>query len=163
MNKAYHLCLAATNKLLAGLLTLMGFSMTSCNTEVEYGSPYATYEIKGKVVDEAGTAIPGIQVVIAESVDEEYALYAYRDTLKSNRNGEFEVKIGLPTFGDNTSFQIKTKDLDGIDNGGKFEDITTEVSFKKEELKGGDGNWYQGKAEKDVTITLEQAPKNKEQ
>lgn len=36
MDKAYHLCLAATNKLLAGLLTLMGFSMTSCSTDEEY-------------------------------------------------------------------------------------------------------------------------------
>lgn len=158
MNKAYHLCLAATNKLLAGLLTLMGFSMTSCNTDVEYGSPYATYEIKGKVVDEAGTAIPDIQVVIAESVDEEYALYAYRDTLKSNDKGTFDANIGLTSFGENTTFEIKTEDIDGELNGGQFEEKTTEIAFKREDLKGADGHWFYGKATKEVTIVL----KNKE-
>lgn len=39
MDKAYHLCLAATNKLLAGLLTLMGFSMTSCSTDKNMDRP----------------------------------------------------------------------------------------------------------------------------
>ena len=68
MNRTNHFFLTFTNKILAGLLSLLGFSLAACDKigADEYGCPYADYEIKGKVVDENGKAINGIQVIIPD-------------------------------------------------------------------------------------------------
>lgn len=163
MDKTVHFYLSVSNKILAGLLALLGFSHTSCSPVDEYGSPYATYEIKGKVVNEKGTAIPDMQVIIpAPDADNEEDLYVYRDTLLTNSTGEFNKQLEVGSFGEDITFKIATKDIDGEANGGLFEDIVTEIAFKKEDLKEGDGNWYAGNARKDVTITMKQAVKNKD-
>lgn len=161
MDKAYHLLLSCTNKLLAGLLTLLGFSLASCEKwgACEYGSPYAEYEIKGKVMNEAGETIPDIQVIIPDLNSKVDGQYLYGDTLKTNNGGEFNAKIGLTSFGEAVTFKVITKDIDGEKNGGLFEDKETEVAFKEEDLKGKSGNWYFGKAEKEVSITIKQAVK----
>lgn len=163
MDKTYRFYLSISNKILAGLLTLLGLSTTSCGSECEYGSPYATYDIKGKVVNEKGTAIPDMQVIIpAPDADNEEDLFVYRDTLLTNSTGEFNKRLEVGSFGEDITFKIATQDIDGEANGGLFEDTVTEVAFKKEDLKGGDGNWYSGNAKKDVTITMKQAVKNKD-
>ena len=51
MGTVYHSILKGFNWILAGLLSLLGFSVTSCGATDEYGSPYAEYELKGKVID----------------------------------------------------------------------------------------------------------------
>ncbi|WP_455638147.1 radical SAM-associated putative lipoprotein [Parabacteroides sp.] len=163
MNKAYRSYLAVSNKILAGLLTLLGFSITSCGSDDEYGSPYATYEIKGKVVSEEGSPIPYIQVVLpAPDAAEDYSMYIYRDTLLTDNSGEFYTKLGDHSFGIVTTIKIATKDIDGEANGGLFEEKMTEVAFKKEDMKGADGNWYYGHAQKEVTITMKQVSKNQD-
>ena len=159
MDKTYRFYLSTSNKILAGLLTLLGLSTTSCGSECEYGSPYATYDIKGKVVNEKGTAIPDMQVIIpAPDTDNEEDLFVYRDTLLTNSTGEFNKRLEVGSFGEDITFKIATQDIDGEANGGLFEDTVTEVAFKKEDLKGGDGNWYSGNAKKDVTITMKRGP-----
>lgn len=163
MDKTYRFYLAISNKILAGLLALLGFSNTSCSPVDEYGSPYATYEIKGKVVNEKGAAIPDIQVIIpAPDPDNEEDQFVYRDTLLTNSTGEFNKRLEVGSFGEDVTFKIATKDIDGEANGGLFEDTVTKVAFKKEDLKGKDGNWYYGNAKKDVTIIKKQAVKNKD-
>ena len=62
----------------------------------------------------------------------------------------------------NITFKITTKDIDGTDNGGAFEETITEVAFKKEDLTGGNGEWNYGNAQKNVTIKMKQAVENKE-
>ena len=51
----------------AWLLCLIGFgSSVACSPGMvadEYGSPYASFEVKGKVTDQQGVPIPGIQVI----------------------------------------------------------------------------------------------------
>lgn len=159
MDKTYRFYLSISNKILAGLLTLLGLSTTSCGSECEYGSPYATYDIKGKVVNEKGTAIPDMQVIIpAPDADNEEDQFMYRDTLLTNSTGEFNKRLEVGSFGEDITFKIATQDIDGEANGGLFEDTVTEVAFKKEDLKGGDGNWYAGNAKKDITITMKRDP-----
>lgn len=159
MDKTYRFYLSISNKILAGLLTLLGLSTTSCGSECEYGSPYATYDIKGKVVNEKGTAIPDMQVIIpAPDTDNEEDLFVYRDTLLTNSTGEFNKRLEVGSFGEDITFKIAIQDIDGEANGGLFEDTVTEVTFKKEDLKGGDGNWYAGNAKKDITITMKRDP-----
>ena len=54
------------------LLICLGFkSLTACDVEVwqgtvEYGTPYAEYEVKGRVSDAEGTPISGVRVSIGE-------------------------------------------------------------------------------------------------
>lgn len=149
MDKAYRFYLAVSNKLLAGVLTLLGFSITSCGADDEYGSPYTTYEIKGKVVNEEGNAIPNIQVIIpAPDASIEEDIYIRRDTLLTNNSGEFNKQINDSFFGGDATIKIAAKDIDGEANGGSFEDTITEVDFKN--------------VKKDVTITMKQAVKNKD-
>lgn len=62
METVYHSILKGFNWILAGLLSLLGFSVTSCGATDEYGSPYAEYELKGKVTDMNGDPIQGIEI-----------------------------------------------------------------------------------------------------
>ena len=51
------------NWLLAGLLTLLGFSGCHKTDEVEYGTPFADYIVKGKVLNKStGKPVKGIRV-----------------------------------------------------------------------------------------------------
>lgn len=152
MKKIDLFYLSASNKMLAGLLTLLGFSVVSCNTTEEYGCPYADYKIKGKVVDEEGSPIPGIQVITPDPWNE-YG-YLQADTVISNNSGEFTTQPPTSSFGDDITFKVTAKDIDGEANGGLFEEKETEVTFQKEDLKGASGNWFYGSAEKNVTIIL---------
>lgn len=157
MKKLYPHLLNGANWVLAGLLALLGFSCGNDNEEIpcEYGSPHATYEIKGKVVDQEGRTIPNIQVTI--STTHQY-VHFQNDSLATNAQGEFEIAASLTSFGEDVSFKIKAEDIDGPDNGGQFEDIITDVPFKKEDLREGDDNWNAGNAQKDITITMEKDP-----
>lgn len=158
MNRTNHFFLTFTNKILAGLLSLLGFSLAACDKigADEYGCPYADYEIKGKVVDDNGKTINGIQVIIPDPFGNEE--YTHRDTLITNSAGEFDARPVVTTFGTDITFKITTKDIDGTDNGGAFEETITEVPFKKEDLKGGSGSWNYGSAQKEVTITMKRDP-----
>ena len=54
LNRAY---IKGTNWALSGLLSLLGFSCDNGGGMAEYGTPMATYTVKGKVVTDKGTAI----------------------------------------------------------------------------------------------------------
>ena len=160
MKKLYPHLLNGANWVLASLLTLLGYSCSGVDDNgllCEYGSPHASYEIKGKVVDNAGKTIPNIQVTISNTAADHSSFYV-KDTLTTNAQGEFNISAGLVSFGEDTSFKIKAEDIDGIENGGKFEEVITEVPFKKTDLKEGDGNWNAGNAKKEITITMERDP-----
>lgn len=159
MKRLYPNLLNGANWILAGLLTLLGYSCDDNDNGLlcEYGSPHASYQIKGKVVDKSGKTIPNIQITISNASKDRGAFYL-KDSLTTNTQGEFEISAGLTSFGEDTSFKIKAEDIDGIDNGGKFEDIITEVPFKKEDLVGGDDKWNAGSAQKEITITMEKDP-----
>lgn len=150
MDKAYHFYLSATNKILTGILMLLGFSMISCNHDDEYGSPYSTYEIKGKVVDEDGKAIPGIQVVLIGTPSDITSSYMPCDTLQSDNKGEFHQNCEIPFGGYEPKWEIITKDIDGEQNGGLFEEKSTEVTISKKDM---------GEGMKEVTISMEKGKK----
>lgn len=160
MKKLYPHLLNGANWVLAGLLTLLGYSCSSDGDDeilCEYGSPHASYEIKGKVVDEAGKTIPNIRITLPKDTNQNY-FYMLKDTLKTDEQGEFKASIEFTSFGEDVTFKIKAEDIDGIENGGQFEDIITDVPFKKKDLTGGDNSWNAGNAQKEVTITMERNP-----
>ena len=61
-------------KFIKFLLLCLGFkSLTACDTDIwngpaEYGTPYAEYEVKGRVSDSEGTPVSGIKVSMEQTV-----------------------------------------------------------------------------------------------
>ena len=73
MKRFYPHFLNSMNWVLAGLLTLLGFSCSDSDDDgggqvEEYGCPHANYEIKGKVVNRQNNPIPNIQIAIKQVV-----------------------------------------------------------------------------------------------
>ncbi|WP_297906911.1 radical SAM-associated putative lipoprotein [uncultured Parabacteroides sp.] len=152
--KRMHLkLLKKANYILASLLMLLGFS---CSNEegggsCEYGTPYANFQIKGKVVDTNENPIPNAQIRINQNDADVYSYgWLHTDTIKTDANGEFEwKKSDFPIL----RYRLITEDIDDEKNGGQFASDTTQVTFGSEEFTGGD-NWYAGSASKEIKITL---------
>ena len=134
-------------KIIKFLLICLGFkSLTACDVEiwngtVEYGTPYAEYEVKGRVSDAEGTPISGIRVSMGESQS------SYMDSVAvTDAEGRFHVIHG--------TFPFQFTDIDGEAGGGLFEEQT--VTVQAEVVEEGDG-WDEGDyaVKEDVNVTLE--------
>lgn len=142
------------NKLLWFLLSLLGFG-TACSDKdsnspddflCAYGTPSATFSVKGKVTDEEGKPIPGIEVSLNSDSDIQY----------TDAQGNFE-------FVKSHTFHIDTKpmplcftDIDGPENG-SFESATVDVQFTKNPDVQSD-SWYQGDfSAQDVAVSMKRA------
>ena len=128
-------------------------SANACDVEIwngtaEYGTPYAEYEVKGRVSDAEGTPIQGIRVSMGESQS------SYLDSVAvTDAEGRFHVIHGTFPFRDNI-FDIQFTDIDGEAGGGLFEEQT--VTVQAEVVEEGDG-WDEGDyaVKEDVNVTLE--------
>ncbi len=128
----------------AAVLGIFGFSFHSC---VEYGCPYASFSISGRVTAaESGEAIEGIQVI-------REGRYSYEnDTVYTDVNGMYHISGGYD-FVD--SMNVAFIDIDGLENGGEFSSKTELIRFQSGDFKGGDGDWDHGKAIKELNVNLE--------
>ncbi len=141
-------------KVIKFLLICLGFkSLTACDVEIwngtaEYGTPYAEYEVKGRVSDAEGAPVQGIRVSMGESQSSQLDSVAVTDA-----EGRFHVIHGTFPYNDNT-FDIQFTDIDGEAGGGLFEEQT--VTVQAEVVEEGDG-WDEGDyaVKKDVNVTLE--------
>lgn len=139
------------NKMLSGILVLLGFSSCSNSNDPEeficlYGSPTASHQIKGKVQNEGKSPIPGIQVIIQQQRNRQsYSL----DTLRTNDQGEFDFSWGGSMAEE--EYRAIFHDVDGEAYGGIFE--SDSIDFKTIQTEKGEG-WYQGKGEATVEMTL---------
>lgn len=81
--------LRAFNVFLSSILALLGY--TSCESAEEYGSPYAKYEIKGKVLDkESKTAVEGARIIVKPLNQNLKPLSSYyADTLSTDKEGTY--------------------------------------------------------------------------
>lgn len=137
----------------AWLLCLIGFgSSVACSPGMvadEYGSPYASYEVKGKVTDQQGEPIQGIQVTcdalymepVFTEADGSYALYG----------------DGFPR----EKIQVTFEDVDGEENGGVFAGKT--IAAQVEQVQSGDDNWNFGVYEAEVNAELSPEPAQSEE
>jgi len=134
-------------KILAALLACLGFSSTviSCGM---YGSPSATYKTSGVVVSEADDSpIQGIRAVFGWK--SRYVTDAYFKEIgntRTNKTGKFSIEEKTYDLGRNNMFYVELTDVDGEKNG-LYASKVVEMDFSKAQFKGGDGNWYEGKAE----------------
>ncbi len=145
MKRVFKPILRNLNKVSGSMMALLGFAGFSCENATDaYGSPYVEYAIKGRVLSEKeSTPLEGIQVDLFQ--DEEI-VYPYK-TAYTDTNGEFALNA-LTTPNEKVTVISK-------DNGQTFVNDTSTVTFKKEDFKGSDGNWFFGKAEKELLILLE--------
>ncbi|MBP5457050.1 MAG: radical SAM-associated putative lipoprotein [Paludibacteraceae bacterium] len=126
------------NKVILYLLGLIGlFNCESCNDIVdEYGCPTADYTFKGKVIDENGLPIEGVNIII--DLD-----YYHKDSTQTNKEGEYDIEV------DNVSPNIPTLSFRHWD----YEPFDTTITRKDYEFKDGHG-WYEGMANVEVNVTL---------
>lgn len=148
-------------RLLYLLLGLLGISATGCDfMMVEYGSPHVHFNLKARVIDEAGKPIEGIEARVKEGWGDHYTPFDNR-TGVTNYLGEIDAHTSN-MFG--TGHEIIFIDPDGEANGGKFESKTVDISEHIVQTDEGDGNWDNGSyvAEiGDVVMTLEpEAPED---
>ena len=153
-------------KVIKFLLICLGFkSLTACDIfdgTAEYGTPYAEYEVKGRVSDAEGTPIQGIRVStdaegtpiqgIRVSMGESQS--SHLDSVAvTDAEGRFHVIHGTFPYNDNT-FDIQFTDIDGEAGGGLFEEQI--VTVQAEMTEEGDG-WDEGDyaVKQDVNVTLE--------
>lgn len=132
-------------RLLSGALVLLGFA--SCSNDgdegeiiCEYGTPYAKFQVKGKVTDEAGKALKNIQVVVREGWNN---VPWDADTVYTDAKGEFQSNELSGVSIDKQ--QVYFHDVDGDENGGTFKsDSIKLIDLEKKTVEKGSGGWYQG-------------------
>ena len=147
MKKVKNVWLRCSAWLLNSILLLLGFSSCDSNGSEMYGTPYATYSLKGKVVDAQKQPIPDIEVKI--KIGNGGVYYNQIASLKTNSSGEFSFKENLTAEG---KFRLVARDADGAANG-SFKSDSIDITTDKP--SGGDG-WFRGTTSKeDIVITLQ--------
>ena len=146
-------------KVLSFLLMLLGFQSCNMGGE-EYGTPSATFKVKGKVQDsDTKEPVKNVRAVLVqmrqyETPDEKTENSYETDTVYTNAAGEFSTSV--TSFPNNkVEFKMKFVDVDGAENGA-YESKDVEVIFDNPKYEGKSGSWYSGVATKDIgTIDIE--------
>jgi len=141
-----------SNKFIFYLLGLLGFT-TSLNIMCtkEYGVPNADFVINGTIKSQTTSQIiQKIQVIT--TTDENSWI---KDTVYTDSQGKFVTRIN--EFPLKQTFILKINDIDGSNNG-TYTSKDTSITFDNLNFSGGNGHWYKGKTEKNITIYL--VPKN---
>lgn len=153
MKKRRRNLLAFSNEVLSAALILLGFSSCSGGESPdEYGSPYAKYEIKGKVVDEEQEVIPNARILMNKGVligGDAIGFSPTADTVYTEKDGTYFYNAdGEVCY----MFRITCEDPSGVHKA-----ETTEVT---PELVDGNG-WYEGIGKEEVNFELKKK-ENKE-
>ena len=159
MSKLNHSFLKKFNAALVALLGVFGFS--SCdiiNPSLEYGTPYAAYQVKGNVIDKAtGQAIRGIKVQIlnhSEPIPPDAAtFYFFQNADTTDVNGNFEILLhDFPRRNDMPLF-AHVSDIDSIENGW-FNDNVIELEMQNFERTKPANGWFNGEFTKNISVKL---------
>jgi putative lipoprotein (rSAM/lipoprotein system) len=135
--------MAFGNKLLLGLLALLGFTQCDIAGAVEYGTPNCNFTLKGKVQNEQGEPINKVRIITRMlRQDSEAIYYAASDTVEVNGTYRIDFRGVIP----DRACRVVCEDPAGV-----YRADSTEV---KVEPTGGDGKWYQGSDTKEVNFTL---------
>lgn len=139
-------------KIITKSLSIIGFTLpvVGC-VPVMYGSPSATYEVKGKVLDNEGNPINGIKIVLQDDATDPNP-YEIAES-QSLENGDYTIRN--TTFPTNKLY-LSVEDVDGTANGGEFEEQTIELDFSKVEATGDKGAWYEGTKSLEKQIVMQE-------
>lgn len=138
------LALKTYGKIIALILSIFGLS--NCDIiepKVEYGTPSASYSIKGKVIDrETQKPIKGIGIIAR---DKQNIIYQ-KDTTYTDESGEYDLEFESFPYPGGKAYLI-AKDLDGFANG-SYQTDSLELTFTSEDrIKNGSG-WNAGTFQK---------------
>ena len=137
------------NWILTTLLGFLGFSSCEDNGDdpgniiCMYGTPTASYTIKGKVTDQAGQALSDI------IPDTPYGSHPVNDTLYSGKEGEFETRQAAFPI-DTVKYNLK---INPDENNPYYQADSLKVTFLRKDLQGGEG-WNRGNTTQEVKIIL---------
>jgi putative lipoprotein (rSAM/lipoprotein system) len=113
--------------------------------------PYATYEIKGVVMDKE-TARPIRNIRLVRPVYPEHP-EGGGDTIYTNAEGKYTFDFG--DFPDNEkTFKLNIDDIDGDQNGGFFGQEVIDVTITNADKTENGSGWYWGKFVKTKNIEL---------
>jgi len=160
------LFIKSTNRILAGLMGLCGFSGTfviSCFACPEYAAPPAVFTIKGAVVNEAtGKPVAGIRVGYSPAEWNENAFgpkpeyyWGPETFVISNTNGGFTLTGKSNGFRDNIA-PVYIEDIDGGENG-LFLTKKVNVDFKNAAEKTKRISSCEYETEYTITTTIQLA------
>lgn len=147
-------------KIITKSLSILGFTIPifGCGGLDMYGTPSATYEVKGKVCDTDGNPIKGIKIALQDDATDPNP-YEIAES-QSLENGDYTIR--------NTTFPrsklyLSVEDIDGTANGGEFEEKTVELDFSKIKYTGESDGWYHGKKSLEQDIVLEEKTNNEQE
>lgn len=139
--------LKVCNGLLSGALALLGYASCDSSDEPaeEYGTPYAKYEIKGKVTDrDTKAAIEGARVIVKPmqwKSDETFPPQAF-DTLQTDKDGNYLYQNEMTVI---DRFRVVCEDPSGA--------LKADSATIKMDPQGGEG-WFQGSDSQEVDFEL---------
>lgn len=139
--------LKVCNGLLSGALALLGYASCDSSDEPaeEYGTPYAKYEIKGKVTDrDTKAAIEGARIIVKPmqwKSDETFPPQAF-DTLQTDKDGNYLYQNEMTMI---DRFRVVCEDPSGA--------LKADSATIKMDPQGGEG-WYQGSDSQEVDFEL---------
>lgn len=140
------------NRILSGLLVILGFSACHSDDEIEpceYGSPTVDYHIMGRVTDASGAPIKGIRVTVKGVEPYTDALppeLAKKAVVFTDNNGSYCTE-DISTGGIGTRLRVVMEDVDGPDNGGEFAKDSVKVTEMERKQVRKRSNWYLGEFE----------------
>ena len=133
------------DKIIVILLGFLGV-FNSCRTAVEYGEPYAEFEIKGLVSNKDN----------AEPIQNIRIIRNSYDTLYTNQEGKyvFNFSYDMAPYPENV-YHLKIEDIDGEENGGDYKTQEIDVKITQDDRVQKGSGWYEGKFAKTQNIELE--------
>lgn len=138
------------NRIMMSVMALLGFNSCGGDSQdeisCEYGSPYATYEIKGTVTNEVGEAIADIKI---QALSEEGTHPLFEPTL-TNSQGKFTISGN--TFPVAT-LNVSAIDIDGEKNG-NYETKDNLITITEDDRIENGKEWYSGKFSKEIAIKM---------
>jgi putative lipoprotein (rSAM/lipoprotein system) len=147
-------------KVSRAILALFGVTVFTACPAVMYATPYADYEIKGKVVDEiTKEPVKGVRVIRSKAYPSEGQIKVdeyNKDTLYSS-DGTFIFSGREYTMGSYS--HIKVEDIDSLENGlYESNEVLVELTQAKRPKPNG---WFQGFYQAD-NVMVEHSPKKSE-
>ncbi len=146
-------------KLLLLALSTLGIT-TGCGDNpfitpgCEYGTPYAKFKISGRVTDsKTGTGIENIGIISSKIYKPDTIEYReIWDTIYANQYGDYYTELNLFPVSD--TVYLTFYDKDSISNDFYLRKDTS-VYFNRENLTGGDDNWYEGETSVEFNVKLD--------
>ncbi len=145
MKKAKTFLFKKYSSIIGILVSILGFA-SACDGDddgdslsAEYGTPYATFKVKGNVSSEATTeAISNVKVIMGT------------DTTYTDELGNYEVSDS--EFPGDQYFLVEFEDVN-TEAEVTYQPLDTIVEFIDPEFSGG-SDWYEGETAKEINITL---------